>query len=317
MRDEYTNRINRVIDYIEEHIDQPLSLEELADVAHFSRFHFHRIFKAMVEETLHQFIQRIRVEKAAMQLLAHPKKSITEIALDCGFTGSASFARAFRLAFNISASQWRQESKNRQTQSNKSKPISNQREAFDVSSPYLDPDTKNQSWRIQMKQGKQLEAKVEVRDFPDMPVAYVRHIGPYKGDEALFKGLYEKLFKWAGARDLLNFPETMCLSVYHDDPEITDEDKLRTSVCITVPEDTKVDGEIGKMTIPGGKYAAARFELNGNEFGDAWNTVCGSWLPDSGYQPDDRPSFELCLNDAREHPEGKHIVEICIPVKPL
>jgi len=61
----------------------------------------------------------------------------------------------------------------------------------------------------------------------------------------------------------------------------------------------------------------ARFERNGDEFEAAGNALCGGWLPDSVYQPDDRPSFELCLNDCSEHPEDKHIVEICIPVKPL
>ena len=65
-KDEYTARINRVLDYIEANIDTALSLETLAGVAHFSPFHFHRIFKAMTGETLNRFIQRIRVEKAAM-----------------------------------------------------------------------------------------------------------------------------------------------------------------------------------------------------------------------------------------------------------
>ena len=82
MRDEYISRINRVIDYIEENLDDDLSLVRLADVAHFSRFYFHRIFKAIVGETLNSFIQRIRVEKAAILLDANPARSITEIAFD-------------------------------------------------------------------------------------------------------------------------------------------------------------------------------------------------------------------------------------------
>ena len=85
LREEYTSRINRVIDYIEKNTDKGLSLESLAKVAIFSPFHFHRIFRAMVGETLNQFIQRIRIEKAAAQLIVNPKKSITEIAFDCGF----------------------------------------------------------------------------------------------------------------------------------------------------------------------------------------------------------------------------------------
>ena len=105
LRNEYISRINRVIDYIEKNIDKDLSLEKLAKVANFSRFHFHRIFRVMTGETLNQFIQRIRVEKAASQLISNPKKSITEIAFDCGFSGSAPFARSFKEYLNMSASQ--------------------------------------------------------------------------------------------------------------------------------------------------------------------------------------------------------------------
>lgn len=159
--------------------------------------------------------------------------------------------------------------------------------------------------------------RVDVMDVPEMHVAYVRHIGPYKGDTELFGRLFDKLFRWAGARDLLSFPETKVLSVYHDNPGVTDESKLRTSACITVPEDTQVDGEVGKMTLAGGKCAVGHFELADNEYEDAWNALYGTWLPESGYQPDDRPSFELYLNDPKEHPEHKCIVDIYMPVKPL
>lgn len=172
-----------------------------------------------------------------------------------------------------------------------------------------------QVWRMQMKDKKQV--KVEVKEMPELHVAYVRHTGPYKGDAKLFAGLFGKLMEWAGPRGLLRFPETMVLSVYHDDPEITEEDKLRTSACITVPEDTRVEREIGKMTVPGGKYAVGRFELDPDEYEEAWNMLYGDWLPESGYQLDDRPCFEIYQNDPKEHPENKHIVDICVPVKPF
>lgn len=107
LREEYVSRINSVIDYIEANIDTDLSLGNIATAANFSQFHFHRIFHAMVGETLSQFIQRIRLEKAATLLVNNPKKSITEIALECGFSGSAAFARAFRDAFHMTATEWR------------------------------------------------------------------------------------------------------------------------------------------------------------------------------------------------------------------
>ena len=323
LREEYTARINRVIDYIEANIDKSFTLEELARVANFSRFHFHRLFGAVVGETLNHFIQRIRLEKAATQLIGNPKKSITEIVYDCGFSSSASFARAFRETFRMSASQWRsgghgRNRKERKTIHNEDQLHGKIGKDFDVSSDYLiNGKTVKQKWRIVMKGKSTFTADVEVKDLPDLHVAYIRHIGPYAGDKELFDRLFTRLFKWAGARDLLRFPETQVLAVYYDNPEITDEDRLRLDVCITVPEETPVDGEVGKMVLPGGKYAMARFELASDEYPDAWSAVCSGWLPESGYQPDDRPAFELYLNDPKEHPEGKCILDICLPVKPL
>ena len=78
-----------------------------------------------------------------------------------------------------------------------------------------------------------------------------------------------------------------------------------------------MEGEIGKAKIPAGKYAVAHFEITPDQYQDAWNAVYGGWLPESGYQPEDGPCYELYLNDPKEHPEGKHIVDICVPVKPL
>ena len=164
---------------------------------------------------------------------------------------------------------------------------------------------------------KEIKAKFEVKDMPQTHVAYVRHIGPYQGNTKLFGNLFNKLCTWAGPRGLLRFPETKMMSIYHDDPNITDESKLKLDVCISVPEDTKVDGEIGKTTILAGKYAIGHFEITPDQYGDAWNIVFGGWLPKSGYQPADGPCYELYLNNPEEHPEGKHIVDIYVSVKPL
>ncbi|MBM3132042.1 MAG: AraC family transcriptional regulator, partial [Chloroflexi bacterium] len=286
-------------------------------------FHFHRIFGAIMGETLGQFIQRVRVEKAASKLIHNPKKSITQIALECGFSSSATFARAFKDAFHMSASEWRsggylQDRKIGKTQSNQNQALSKTEKDFDVSSSYTQGSTTTQVWRIVMKNKPRIQANVEVKDMPEMNVAYVRHIGPYKGNATLFASLWERLMRWAGPRGLVRFPETRMLSVYYDDPEITtDESKLRVDVCITVPADTRVDGEIGKMTISGGKCAVARFEIGADEYQDAWDAVFAGWLPGSGYQPADGPCYELYWNDPEQHPEKKHIVDICVPVKPL
>jgi AraC family transcriptional regulator len=94
-RTEYAARFNRVLDYIQAHLPEAMDLETLASVACFSPYHFHRLFHGWMGETLHDFIFRLRVERAATQLVYNPGKSITEIALDCGFSSSSTFARAF------------------------------------------------------------------------------------------------------------------------------------------------------------------------------------------------------------------------------
>jgi AraC family transcriptional regulator len=320
LRNEYMSRINRVIDFIEQHIHEEIRLSIMAEIANFSKFHFHRIFLGITGETLNAFIQRLRLEKAATLLLTNHSIPITQIALNSGFASSATFARAFKEKFKMSASDWRSKYLNKK--SNLSKAVSNSDQLNSKTSEdvqkisfYIDPVTNNQIWRV--KRMDKSKVNVEVKELQEMTVAYVRHIGPYKGDSALFERMFTKLFKWAGARDLLNIPETKTIAVYHDNPGITDDSKLRTSMCITVPATTEIDGEVGKMNIEGGKYALGHFELNVDEYEQAWKIVYGDWLPQSGYQPDDKPCFEIYHNDPETHPEKKHIVDICIPIKPM
>jgi AraC family transcriptional regulator len=309
LRQEYISRINKVIDYIEKNLDGELNLSMLAGVANFSRFHFHRIFSAMVGETLNDFIRRLRLERAAIMIIDNPKYSITEIALMCGFTSPAVFSRAFKDYFHISASELRESglegySKIRQLKSKEGKIYRNYNQKGETSGGYLAAD-------IKPIKKRRLIMNVQIREMPEMHVAYCRHIGSYSDCGKAF----EKLFRWAGPRGLIN-DRTKVLAVYHDDPEITEESKLRTSACITISPDIKVEGEIGKMTVAGGKYACGYFEISEPDFSNAWDAMMGEWLPESGYQPDDRLPFELYYDHPKES-KGKFVFDICIPVKPL
>jgi AraC family transcriptional regulator len=211
-RTEYVARINRVIDHIDANLGGRLSLAELAGVAGFSPFYFHRIFGAMVGETLSQFIRRLRVERAAAQLIGDPKKPITAIALECGFSGSAPFARAFKESFGMSASDWRrsrsrrgqddddgascsEDGKDRQT-------LGKIRKDWEVTSPYAAGAQHRLTWRVAMIDRSTVSGRVEVREAPELTVAYVRHTGPYQGDGELFGRLFGKLMQWAGPRGL-------------------------------------------------------------------------------------------------------------------
>jgi AraC family transcriptional regulator len=319
-RAEYVVRVNRVIDHIERNLDQPLSLSCLAEVAHFSPYHFHRIFGLMVGETLGHFVQRLRVERAATMLLANMETSVTEVALDCGFSSPATFARTFKEAFGMSATAWRKGAKSKicEAPSKIRKAVRNLRNAGEVSDGYIDPQTNNPTWRYTMsteEPDNPLSTTVTVRDVPAHHVIYLRHVGPY-GQTELIPRLIRKLRSWAMPRGLL-VEGTQMILVAHDNPNITEEDKLRLSVCLTVPEGTPAEGEYGIMTIPGGACAVARFEIPPRRIAEAWAVVVGGWLPQSGYQPDDRSCYEIPHNDPREHPEGKIIMDIHVPVRPL
>ncbi len=318
----YVVGINRAMDYIEANLGQDLSLAKIASAAGFSKYHFHRLFGAITGETLNRFIKRIRVEKAAAKLKGNPGTSITEIALDCGFSGSAAFARVFKEYFGMSAGEWRDagcpdQSKIRKTESNSSESMRNNWKEYPVSICHLGDVTYNPQWRIEMTDNAN-DIKVDVTDMDELNVVYVRHVGPYAGQSEVFEGMIERLMAWAGPRGLIRFPETRMLSVYHDDPDITEEDKLRTSMCLTVPEGTPVDGEVGTMKVSGGKYAVAHCEITDpKEYGKAWEALMGSWMPESGYQPADGVCYELYQNDPKQHPEGHALIDLCVPVKPL
>jgi len=307
-KSEYTARINKVMDYVERHIDQPVNLNILADIAHFSPFHFHRIFTLLVNETPADFIQRIRIEKAAQCLKEDQLKTISEIAYDCGFSSNAVFSRTFRKHFGMSAKEFRATPKlilanNGTYYSKNDQRLSKNDQQF--------PDSETQLCSVKLKQLIIMDTTIKVQEMPDMQVIYCRHTGAFNQ----ISKAYEKLMKWAGPRGLLT-PGAKTLTVYHDDPSITKIEKVRQSACLLVKQDVKVEGEIGRMTIPGGKYATGHFEIAESQFESAWNTMC-LWFTESGYEPGKGYSFELYHNNHLEHPEHKFILDICIPVKTL
>ncbi|MCK5029357.1 MAG: AraC family transcriptional regulator [Bacteroidales bacterium] len=301
---EYIFRINKVIDYIDSNLDKSLNLETLANVANFSPFHFHRIFATFTGETLNGFVKRIRIEKAASLLINDPEIPINEIAYYCGFSSNSVFSRVFKEYFKYSAKDYRQIMLNelsKNSQSN-SKIDKLKRSSID----YIRIVELTNKWKNLMK------TNIEVKELPTLDLIYCRHIGQY---DQIGKA-YEKLFKWAGPRGLLKFPQTKTVTVYHDDPKTTDIEKVRQSACITVETEVKTEGEIGKLSVPAGKHAVGHFEIDVTEFEQAWNAMC-IWVSESGYQPADENPYELYHADPEHHPEHKFVLDICIPVKPL
>lgn len=306
---DYINRINGVMDYVETHLDENLSLENLSQIACFSRFHFHRVFQSITGERLAAFIQRVRLEKAASLLRSNPRSSITEIAVRCGFASSASFANAFKRWFGRSASEFRLVGRDGSEERYIRSPFGYS-ESLDV---HVEHGRNGLSYRIS---GNGYERVVDVVELPPWDFAYVRYTGTYRGDTQLFSRLWNKLTLWAAPRGILNRPDPVYLTLCHDDPGITIEEKLRVSVCVGIDERTTTSGEVGRLKLPGGSYAICRFLLGSNDYPDAWGWMYGSWLPLSGYVPDDRIAFEWFPPRQSCEADAKNAVDICIPVRP-
>jgi len=157
--------------------------------------------------------------------------------------------------------------------------------------------------------------KASVKKLPSYRVAYVEYKGDFENNPEIYDIQLEKLLKWAVPAGLWNFPgSTELIIIYPDDPESTPKSEQRMLMAISVPADTKIPGLYKSMVIPGGYYAVGTFEISPEEFGAAWGHMYGEFIPESGYRPAEGMSFEMKKNDSDEHPQKKHIVDICIPV---
>ena len=316
----YIERVNAVIDYIETHLADDLSLATLAEVAHFSPYHFHRVFSTIVGETLSRFISRLRIERAATLLIQHPERAITDIAVDCGLTNPSSFARAFKDSFGMSATEWREsgfhryEREPRETIMDVIGNVGLIDERYGIETAGFQTTGDEPRWEV--RAGTLGTAEITLEHVPDLHVAYVRHTGRYQGQTDVFADLFNRLMTWAQPRDLVQ-PDSLILSVYHDNPSITDDDKLRVSACITVPPGTETSGDVGQMVVPGGRFAVGHFDLGHMDYPEAWYTLAGGWLPDSGYEPDDRLPYERYPLDQESVDPNTQRVYICLPVRPL
>ncbi|MDC0680118.1 AraC family transcriptional regulator [Sorangium atrum] len=314
-RAEYQRRVNRVIDYIQAHRAEDLSLDTLAAVAAFSPFHFHRVFKSMTGENLREFIQRTRLETAASHLVQRPRADILEIALENGFGSASAFARAFKERFGMSASAWRNGGATDARKAGQAdrKPGEVERNPCKaaVCAPYQDASSSGADAR----QDEEEIMNVTVKTLPSYHVAYVRCVGPY-GPGGSVDEAWQRLVRWASARDLWT-PDRICLNIAHDNPKVTEPAKCRLDAAIVIPQDFKADGDVNVTDVAGGKYAAGAFLGEAHTIGAAWDQLFGRWLPESGYQPDHRPCFELYQGEFHDPKTNSFRCELCLPVRPL
>ncbi|WP_114009206.1 AraC family transcriptional regulator [Cohaesibacter intestini] len=294
---DYEARLLRVLEHIDSNLTDPSSLADLARIAHFSPFHFHRIFKGMTGETVGGYIRRRRLEVAAEQLICgdHP---VTLLAFDAGFENSESFSRAFKTHFGMTPSQYRCTGKS---------PITSR--ALKAARLGMLHTQARALVHYMKTEGRRTMFDVEIKKLPAIHAASLRHIGPYNKCGTAF----ETLCKTATQEGLFR-QDTMAMSICYDDPHSVDSEKLRCDVCITVPEGTKVTDPIKLQTIPAGDYAVAVHKGSYDTLQAAYDWLFGQWLPQSGREATDENSIEVYLTDPAETKPEDNRTEIRIPL---
>lgn len=285
-RELYIERISAVLQHIEANFGKRLCIEELASIAGFSCFHFHRIFMSYVGESPASYMRRLMLEKSARSLKYH-NENITEVALTHGFETPSSYTKAFKNVFGVSPSEYKAEHR---------ASIMNKLKNFDYS----------RLQEIVMKN------YIETKTIEDMRVLYVRKTGDYgtAASEAwpvLMKFCYSNKIMLAG---------TKCMGLSYDDPTVTPVEKLRYDACITYNGEIEPTGEVGVQTIKGGRYAVFLHKGAYKELAKTYQAIFREWLPNSGETLADIPCFEQYMNrdPRRTKPENLR-TEIYIPLK--
>jgi AraC family transcriptional regulator len=270
---DYVDRVNRAVDYITRNLDQPLRLDEVARAACFSTYHFHRIFRSLMGETLAAFVKRVRLERSIYLLSHRNGASLTEIALACGFWSSSDFSRSFRGQYGVAPSRFDVE-----------RFRLSGRKAMQVS--MAPPSERHKLKRLPA--GKNPDGfVVNLRKLPARRVAYIRVHRPYEGDHVV--QAVKRLLAWAEARGLA---DGQWLGYQWEDPEIVPLEKCRYDVGVEVPGGTRVGGEVSINTFP--PCLIAEVEIKGTIEVElrALHWLYLTWLPSSGYAPDHQPAFE-------------------------
>ena len=292
----YRSRINKVIDYVNNNLNKSISLEELAAVAFFSPFHFHRIFVAVTGETVNNFTNRIRNEKAA-RLLKFSKKPISEISMECGFSSAATLSRLFKQYFEVSPSEYRKGGKIKNSKIRK--------ELYPVT-----------QYHCNMTE-EELRNKfpVEIRQLPERRIAYIRVMDAFR--EGVVLNVFADMVKWAKKMNLFDSETIFGMSM--DDPEVTPKEKYRYEVCITIPKKFEIepDGFIETMTLPKCKYAVTAVSGDLDLVGAAINYLFDIWLINSLYECETQHGLEIFLDKENICNWDHFDLELCIPVKAL
>lgn len=280
------DEINQAIDYIHKHIDASLSVEAIADHCCFSKFHFSRVFKSVVGESLYAFIKRLKLERAAFLLrTGNRSRTVTDIALETGYSPS-NFATVFRDYFGVSATYYRRHVD------------------VPIKDSYLSVKEHIRSMKEDGHFFEAMQSKIQIREMESMILEYERFIGNYYD-------LYDRwlAFCTRAASSFSGGSELSFVGISYDDPLTCDEDRCLYDMCVRVekpltPSHLRIDGGLHACYL----YTGSQLNLS-----KAYNEIFALWLPYSRYQLDNKPFLEIY--DSGPDTNGIMRVWLCIPVK--
>lgn len=275
---DYVQRINKVVAYINNHLDETLDLKTLANEAALSDFHFHRIFKALKGEAIGGYITRLRLEATA-RLLRYTALTIEEIAFNIGYETPASLSKAFKKQYGISPTEYR-----------------TNKDTYIMKKEIINPDLALKTPKIVTLEPKNL--------------IYVALTGAYGSLD--YGKAYEQLWAVIKAQKLFTKGiESICIS--YDDPKITEGSLQRSDVCLAIHKSATPQEEVSCKTLAGGKYAVFFYQGSYENLSQVYDTAV-RWVIDHQYTLREEPFFEKYLNDARRTPKEKLKTEIYIPI---
>lgn len=279
----YAARFDRVFDYIDRHLFEPLSVDELSRQAHFSRFHFQRQFSAYTGLSTTRYIQLLRLRKASFQLVFQERRRITDIALETGFGNAESFSRAFKKCFGQTPSQFR-------------------------THPAWQP------WNERMPLPQRIRSpnmNVNIVDFSETLIAALEH----RGSPTLVMESVRTFIDWRKQSGLSPIASSRTFGIAYDDPATTPPDEFRFDVCgevrQAVPENPQ--GVVNKR-LPAGRYAVVRHIGSTDRISDSVYYLFRDWLPNSGEELRDVPLFFQYIKRVPETPEHEQVTDVFLPL---
>ena len=290
----YTRRINTVISHVRQNLGGDLSLDTLSRVGGFSKFHFHRVFKSITEETVNDMVVRMRLERAANLLRSVPKLSITAAAFEVGFSSVSVFSRVFKKHFGVSAGQW-----------DRKRALENSKNG----------QFRDEFPRYTLEDLESFEFKVNVRSLPKQRLAYLRVYDSYSSLSRI-KNAYYRLIEWY-LHNGGNIDDILLYGMSQDNPDVTPLPLCRFDWCVKVPADWKRDGDVDFTDFPACRVAAIRCVGDFSHENKVIQYLFRYWLPRSRYQPANLPGMEIYRRQPDEMGWEEYDIDCAVPVVPL